>query len=111
MICTETHLNLLDFLEHQILKHVQGRPQACTTDEAYKRIAQETLEELDWVLEQLETMQTHRSVSDMASSKCLNRVLCTGMILPVKREDEEENEGGDEDASSGSFRSTGNLMI
>ena len=39
------------------------------TDEAYKRIAQETLEELDWVLEQLETMQTHRSVSDMASSK------------------------------------------
>ena len=29
----------------------------------------ETLEELDWCLEQLETMQTHRSVSDMASSK------------------------------------------
>ncbi len=29
----------------------------------------ETLEELDWCLDQLETMQTHRSVSDMASNK------------------------------------------
>jgi cAMP-specific phosphodiesterase 4 len=31
--------------------------------------AQETLEELDWCLEQLETIQIHRSVSEMASSK------------------------------------------
>ncbi|VDK84483.1 unnamed protein product [Cylicostephanus goldi] len=31
--------------------------------------AQETLEELDWCLDQLETIQTHRSVSEMASSK------------------------------------------
>ena len=31
--------------------------------------AGETLEELDWCLDQLETIQTHRSVSDMASSK------------------------------------------
>ncbi|VDP02495.1 unnamed protein product, partial [Soboliphyme baturini] len=29
----------------------------------------EIVEELDWCLEQLETIQTHRSVSDMASSK------------------------------------------
>ena len=29
----------------------------------------ETLEELDWCLDQLETIQTHRSVSDMASTK------------------------------------------
>uniref|UniRef100_A0AC35U6D6 Phosphodiesterase n=1 Tax=Rhabditophanes sp. KR3021 TaxID=114890 RepID=A0AC35U6D6_9BILA len=29
----------------------------------------ETMEELDWCLEQLETIQTHRSVSEMASSK------------------------------------------
>ncbi|GFR61573.1 cAMP-specific 3',5'-cyclic phosphodiesterase 4C [Elysia marginata] len=38
----------------------------------------ETLEELDWCMEQLETIQTHRSVSDMASSKfkrMLNREL------------------------------------
>ena len=39
------------------------------SDENYVRRAGETLEELDWCLDQLETIQTHRSVSDMASSK------------------------------------------
>ena len=29
----------------------------------------DTLEEIEWCLEQLETLQTHQSVSDMASSK------------------------------------------
>ena len=38
-------------------------------DENYMRNAIETLEELDWCLDQLETIQTHRSVSDMATSK------------------------------------------
>ena len=38
-------------------------------DEAYMKLAMDTLEELDWCMEQLETIQTHRSVSDMASSK------------------------------------------
>lgn len=38
-------------------------------DEAYTKLAVETLEELDWCLDQLETIQTHRSVSDMATSK------------------------------------------
>jgi len=38
-------------------------------NESYARLAVETLEELDWCLDQLETIQTHRSVSDMASSK------------------------------------------
>ncbi|KOB66632.1 cAMP-specific 3',5'-cyclic phosphodiesterase [Operophtera brumata] len=32
-------------------------------------MALETVEELDWCLDQLETIQTHRSVSDMASLK------------------------------------------
>lgn len=32
-------------------------------------MAIETMEELDWCLDQLETIQTHRSVSDMASLK------------------------------------------
>jgi hypothetical protein len=32
-----------------------------------------TLEELDWCLEQLETMQTHKSVSDLASLKVRKR--------------------------------------
>ena len=35
------------------------------------RTAVETLEELDWCLDQLESMQTHRSVSDMASNKVI----------------------------------------
>lgn len=39
------------------------------TDEAYMKLALETVEELDWCLDQLETIQTHRSVSDMASLK------------------------------------------
>ncbi|XP_044272045.1 cAMP-specific 3',5'-cyclic phosphodiesterase isoform X9 [Tribolium madens] len=38
-------------------------------DEAYMKMAMETMEELDWCLDQLETIQTHRSVSDMASLK------------------------------------------
>lgn len=29
----------------------------------------DTIDELDWCLDQLETVQTHRSVSDMASLK------------------------------------------
>lgn len=33
------------------------------------RLASDTLDELDWCLEQLETIQTHRSVSEMASTK------------------------------------------
>lgn len=38
-------------------------------DEGYVRMAHDTIEELDWCLDQLETIQTHRSVSDMASLK------------------------------------------
>lgn len=38
-------------------------------DEPPSGLAVETLEELEWCLERLENIQTHRSVSDMASSK------------------------------------------
>ncbi|XP_053983961.1 cAMP-specific 3',5'-cyclic phosphodiesterase isoform X4 [Hylaeus volcanicus] len=38
-------------------------------EEPYQKLAVETMEELDWCLDQLETIQTHRSVSDMASLK------------------------------------------
>nr|XP_040564134.1 cAMP-specific 3',5'-cyclic phosphodiesterase 4C-like isoform X2 [Lepeophtheirus salmonis] len=38
-------------------------------DDGMVKMSIETLEELDWCLDQLETIQTHRSVSDMASSK------------------------------------------
>ncbi|XP_074077344.1 3',5'-cyclic-AMP phosphodiesterase 4B isoform X1 [Macrotis lagotis] len=47
-------------------------------DESYQKLAMETLEELDWCLDQLETIQTYRSVSEMASNKfkrMLNREL------------------------------------
>ncbi|XP_056267017.1 cAMP-specific 3',5'-cyclic phosphodiesterase 4D-like isoform X3 [Pseudoliparis swirei] len=48
------------------------------TEEAYQKLAIETLEELDWCLDQLETLQTRHSVSEMASNKfkrMLNREL------------------------------------
>ena len=41
----------------------------CVAEDQYQKLAQDTLEELEWCLDQLETIQTHRSVSDMASSK------------------------------------------
>uniref|UniRef100_A0A4W3JW05 Phosphodiesterase n=1 Tax=Callorhinchus milii TaxID=7868 RepID=A0A4W3JW05_CALMI len=47
-------------------------------EEAYQKLATETLEELDWCLDQLETLQTRNSVSEMASNKfkrMLNREL------------------------------------
>uniref|UniRef100_A0AAZ3QQP5 Phosphodiesterase n=1 Tax=Oncorhynchus tshawytscha TaxID=74940 RepID=A0AAZ3QQP5_ONCTS len=48
------------------------------TEEAYQKLATETLEELDWCLDQLETLQTRHSVGEMASNKfkrMLNREL------------------------------------
>ena len=50
------------------------------SDDTYMRTAMETLEELDWCLDQLETMQTHRSVSDMASNK-VSRILCRQLAI------------------------------
>ncbi|KAL2099935.1 hypothetical protein ACEWY4_004329 [Coilia grayii] len=44
-------------------------PKTTFTDEAYQRMASDTLEELDWCLDQLETLQTRHSVSEMASNK------------------------------------------
>ncbi|KAK6468842.1 cAMP-specific 3',5'-cyclic phosphodiesterase 4B isoform X2 [Huso huso] len=54
------------------------RPLSASTEETYQQLAKETLEELDWCLDQLETVQTYRSVSEMASNKfkrMLNREL------------------------------------
>ncbi|XP_056133621.1 cAMP-specific 3',5'-cyclic phosphodiesterase 4D-like isoform X2 [Lampris incognitus] len=50
----------------------------CVTEEQYQKLAVETMEELDWCLDQLETLQTRHSVSEMASNKfkrMLNREL------------------------------------
>ncbi|XP_070597578.1 3',5'-cyclic-AMP phosphodiesterase 4A isoform X1 [Erythrolamprus reginae] len=58
-----------------------GQPTVCKatlSEETYQQLARETLEELDWCLDQLETIQTYRSVSEMASNKfkrMLNREL------------------------------------
>ncbi len=51
-------------------------------DETYQQLARETLEELDWCLDQLETIQTHRSVSEMASNKVLLQLLAVASVLP-----------------------------
>uniref|UniRef100_A0A8C1RRB9 Phosphodiesterase n=1 Tax=Cyprinus carpio TaxID=7962 RepID=A0A8C1RRB9_CYPCA len=53
-------------------------PPSLPPEEAYQKLATETLEELDWCLDQLETLQTRHSVSEMASNKfkrMLNREL------------------------------------
>ncbi|XP_033821169.2 cAMP-specific 3',5'-cyclic phosphodiesterase 4D-like [Periophthalmus magnuspinnatus] len=50
----------------------------CVSEEPYQKLAIETMEELDWCLDQLETLQTRHSVSEMASNKfkrMLNREL------------------------------------
>uniref|UniRef100_A0A8C9WNB0 Phosphodiesterase n=1 Tax=Scleropages formosus TaxID=113540 RepID=A0A8C9WNB0_SCLFO len=50
----------------------------CLSEESYQKLAVDTMEELDWCLDQLETIQTYRSVSEMASNKfkrMLNREL------------------------------------
>ncbi|TGZ67729.1 hypothetical protein CRM22_004620, partial [Opisthorchis felineus] len=46
-----------------------GQNMALIQEEQLKVSASETLEELEWCLERLENIQTHRSVSDMATSK------------------------------------------
>ncbi|XP_078263619.1 3',5'-cyclic-AMP phosphodiesterase 4B isoform X2 [Rhinoraja longicauda] len=73
-----------------VLTNVQGAPSKrspatsqppltrISLTESYQTLAMETLEELDWCLDQLETIQTYRSVSEMASNKfkrMLNREL------------------------------------
>lgn len=50
-------------------------------EEAYQKLASETLEELDWCLDQLETLQTRHSVSEMAS----NKVGVSGGWCPCRR--------------------------
>ncbi|XP_071059720.1 3',5'-cyclic-AMP phosphodiesterase 4C-like isoform X2 [Pseudochaenichthys georgianus] len=53
-------------------------PREALSEQQYQQMALDTLEELDWCLDQLETIQTHRSVSEMASNKfkrMLNREL------------------------------------
>ncbi|XP_061045264.1 cAMP-specific 3',5'-cyclic phosphodiesterase 4D isoform X8 [Eubalaena glacialis] len=62
----------------EVISEEGGYPSLLTAEEAYQKLASETLEELDWCLDQLETLQTRHSVSEMASNKfkrMLNREL------------------------------------
>lgn len=43
-------------------------------EEPHQQLAIETLDELDWCLEQLETLKTRHSVSEMASNKVVRRL-------------------------------------
>jgi len=52
-------------------------------DQSSCKMMMETLEELEWCLEQLETIQTHKSVSDMATSKV--RLIVTPDSPPIGR--------------------------
>lgn len=56
------------------------------TEEPCPKLALETLEELDWCLDQLETLQTRHSVSEMASNKVrwpltLSENMCYLMVV------------------------------
>ena len=51
-------------------------------DDDHARLSFETLEELDWCLEQLESIQTHRSVADMASTKVKRTCMQKSIMVP-----------------------------
>uniref|UniRef100_A0A3B4AM19 Phosphodiesterase n=1 Tax=Periophthalmus magnuspinnatus TaxID=409849 RepID=A0A3B4AM19_9GOBI len=53
-------------------------PRPSLSEQQYQQLALDTLEELDWCLDQLETIQTHRSVSEMASNKCIFKYIRSG---------------------------------
>jgi len=56
-----------------------------TADEDHPaKMMMETLEELEWCLEQLETIQTHKSVSDMATSKVRPLYLISLSVFTLK---------------------------
>ena len=50
-------------------------------DDQYEKVAMETLEELEWCLEQLEMTQTDRSVSDLATNKVSVTLLLPYIII------------------------------
>ncbi|PKU29034.1 camp-specific 3 -cyclic phosphodiesterase 4c isoform x3 [Limosa lapponica baueri] len=54
-------------------------------EDAHQKLSRETLEELDWCLDQLETLQTRHSVSEMASNK-LSPARCPQFKRMLNRE-------------------------
>lgn len=69
MSCLYSTKSRVHNIEHIYIKCTVWYLFCTRSDEAFQRAVVETLEELDWCLEQLESLQTHRSVTDMASNK------------------------------------------
>lgn len=62
-------------------------PSMCKTslaEEPHQQLAVESLDELDWCLEQLETLKTRHSVSEMASNKVLQHNTLTHYQQPQR---------------------------
>ncbi|KAM6369247.1 3',5'-cyclic-AMP phosphodiesterase 4C isoform 2-T2 [Pluvialis apricaria] len=73
-----THLQDRAGIKRASSSSLPSGSKASLTEDAHQKLSRETLEELDWCLDQLETLQTRHSVSEMASNKfkrMLNREL------------------------------------
>jgi len=56
-----------------------------TVGDVSTRLAIQTLEEMEWCLEQLDKMQTHRSVADMATNKVFQAIYLLHLARPASR--------------------------
>ncbi|XP_044311854.1 cAMP-specific 3',5'-cyclic phosphodiesterase 4C [Varanus komodoensis] len=68
----------LSTLSNKMMEVLKNKRLLYSEQDTSQKLASETLEELDWCLDQLETLQTSNSVSEMASNKfkkMLNREL------------------------------------
>ncbi|NXU23862.1 PDE4D phosphodiesterase, partial [Thalassarche chlororhynchos] len=73
-----THLQDRAGIKRASSSSLPSGSKASLTADAHQKLSREALEELDWCLDQLETLQTRHSVSEMASNKfkrMLNREL------------------------------------
>lgn len=76
--------NGLALFRRSPLSGVCVSPRATLSDQQYQQLALDTLEELDWCLDQLETIQTHRSVSEMASNKVPPGASIGLLLIPLE---------------------------
>ncbi|XP_068020944.1 3',5'-cyclic-AMP phosphodiesterase 4C isoform X1 [Melanerpes formicivorus] len=64
-----THLQDRTGIKRASSSSLPSGSKAAPSEDAHQKLSRETLEELDWCLDQLETLQTRHSVSEMASNK------------------------------------------
>uniref|UniRef100_A0A674JBG6 3',5'-cyclic-AMP phosphodiesterase n=1 Tax=Terrapene triunguis TaxID=2587831 RepID=A0A674JBG6_9SAUR len=65
-------------------------PASLSAEDACQKLAVETLEELDWCLDQLETLQTRHSVSEMASNKVRDAAAPRGSLRSLSDPDRKQ---------------------